>query len=78
MDNLERLAEQLRLHGKIHEVQVDADTNTVSCEVDRIQCVARGIVSRISDTIGSFTYKSSGKNTTNLGFTKVVITGTGE
>ena len=65
------LFNELQEHVKISDVAKDNDC--ITCEVDRIQSVARSIVKRISSQYGDFKLTSTTKDVKNLGFTKIII-----
>jgi len=71
----ECLYHDLNYHIKVHDVEFHDDDSDIimSCEVDRIQSVARSIVSVIAKIHGYYKISSTTKNTKNLGYTKVFI-----
>jgi hypothetical protein len=62
-------------HIKIHDLQFHRNDKTMifSCEIDRIQSIARSIAAKILKKYGNYKISSTNKNTKNLGFTRVVI-----
>ena len=65
------LITDLNNHIKIFDVRKHG--NTIICEIDRIQSVARSIAKRITVHHGNFTVKSTTKDVKHLGFTKIII-----
>jgi phosphoribosylaminoimidazole-succinocarboxamide synthase len=63
-------------HIKTHELQFHRNNKTMifSCEIDRIQSIARSIAAKILKKYGSYKILSTNKNTKNLGFTRIVVT----
>ena len=70
-----KIYNELKQHIKICDIDIHNKNNDIlfSCEVDRIQSVARGIINRIIKKHGNYQISSTTRNTKNLGFTKIVI-----
>jgi len=70
----ELILADLNNHIKVHDIHyVNKGNILFACEIDRIQSVARGIVTRIVKQYGKYEITSSTKNVTKIGYTKVFI-----
>jgi hypothetical protein len=69
------IIKELKNHIKIFDITLEKNNKKakIVCEVDRIQSIARSIVSRIVNKHGDYNISSTTKNTKNLGFTKIII-----
>jgi len=72
MNKLQKIVKELNDHIKIFDVVINKN-QTIECEIDRIQSVARAIVVRIMKKHGEFNVTSTTRNVKHLGFTKVLI-----
>ena len=68
---MSNLITELNDHIKIFDVR--EEKKVITCEIDRIQSVARSIAKRITNHYGNFTVKSTTKDVKHLGFTKIII-----
>ena len=68
------ICDALKNHIKIHEVMWEENL-FFSCEVDRIQSIARAIVKRIVSEYGNFNIISTTRGVKHMGFTKVLVKG---
>jgi len=70
----ELIYNDLKSHIKIHNIEyVNGDDILFTCEIDRIQSIATGIINRIIKKYGNYDISSTTKHVKNLGHTKVFI-----